>query len=142
MSPAARRATGLVLVALVVATACTFLGRWQWNRHVWRDHAISVVKANARAEPVPLDEVLPTADSPLADDDVWRRVEVVAHYAPDAGALLRNRPVNGTPAYHVLVPFVVEDASAGTAAEPTLAGTVLVVDRRRGATRGAPGAGV
>ena len=129
MSPAARRATGLVVVALVVAVACTFLGRWQWNRHVWRDHAIAVVQANERAAPVPLDQILPTTDTPLPTDDVWRQVEVVGHYEPDATVLLRNRPVDGNAAYHVLVPFVVEDASAGTAAEPTQAGSVLVVDR-------------
>lgn len=129
MSPAARRATGLVLLGIVVAVACTFLGRWQWNRHVWRDAAIDVVETNWSADPVPLDTVLPTTDTPLTDDDVWRRVTVVGRYEPDATVLLRNRPVDGAPAYHVLVPFVVEDASAGTATTPTQAGTVLVVDR-------------
>ena len=118
MSPAARRATGLVLLGVVVAVACTFLGRWQWNRHVWRDAAIAVVETNWSADPVPLDTVLPATDTPLTDDDVWRRVTVVGHYEPDATVLLRNRPVDGAPAYHVLVPFVVEDASAGTAADP------------------------
>lgn len=129
MSPAARRAAGLVVVALVVAVACTFLGRWQWNRHVWRDHAIAVVEANEKADPVPLDEVLPTTDTPLAPQDVWRQVEVVGHYEPDATVLLRNRPVGGNAVYHVLVPFAVEDASVGTASEPTQAGSLLVVDR-------------
>lgn len=129
MSPAARRATGLVLLGVVVAVACTFLGRWQWNRHVWRDAAIAVVETNWSADPVPLDTVLPATDTPLTDDDVWRRVTVVGHYEPDATVLLRNRPVDGAPAYHVLVPFVVEDASAGTSSAPTGAGAVLVVDR-------------
>ena len=57
------------------AVACTFLGRWQWNRHVWRDGAIAVVETNWSADPVPLDAVLPTPDAPLTDDDVWRRVD-------------------------------------------------------------------
>ena len=129
MSPAARRATGLVLLGVVVAVACTFLGRWQWNRHVWRDAAIAVVETNWSADPLPLDTVLPATDTPLTDDDVWRRVTVVGHYEPDGTVLLRNRPVDGAPAYHVLVPFVVEDASAGTSSAPTQAGSVLVVDR-------------
>ena len=129
MSPAVRRATGLVVVALVVAVACSFLGRWQWNRHVWRDHAIAVVQASERAAPVPLDQILPTTDTPLPPDDEWRQVQVVGHYEPGAAVLLRNRPVDGNAAYHVLVPFVVEDASAGTASAPTQAGSVLVVDR-------------
>jgi cytochrome oxidase assembly protein ShyY1 len=129
MSPAARRAVGLVLLGVVVAVTCTFLGRWQWNRHVWRDAAIAVVETNWAADPVPLDTVLPSTGTALTDDDVWRRVTVVGHYEPDSTVLLRNRPVDGAPAYHVLVPFVVEDASAGTSEDPTQAGTVLVVDR-------------
>ncbi len=129
MSPAARRATGLVLLGVVVAVACTFLGRWQWNRHVWRDAAIAVVEHNWSAEPVPLDAVLTPGDGALTDADVWRRVTVVGHYLPGSTVLLRNRPVDGAAAYHVLVPFVVQDASAGTAAAPTHAGSVLVVDR-------------
>ncbi|NUU19864.1 SURF1 family protein [Cellulomonas humilata] len=118
MSPAARRATGLVLVGIVLAVACSFLGRWQWNRHVWRDGAIAVVETNWSAEPVPMSAVLDSPGTPLTDADVWRRVTVVGHYEPSGTVLLRNRPVDGAAAYHVLVPFVVEDA-----------GTVLVVDR-------------
>ncbi|KRD45449.1 hypothetical protein ASE38_15985 [Cellulomonas sp. Root930] len=124
MSPAARRATGLVLVGLVLAVTCTLLGRWQWNRHVWRDGAIAVVETNWSAEPVPLGSVLDSPGTALTDADVWRRVTVVGHYEPDGTVLLRNRPVDGAPAYHALVPFVVEDADA-----PALSGSVLVVDR-------------
>ncbi|GEK21212.1 SURF1 family cytochrome oxidase biogenesis protein [Cellulomonas xylanilytica] len=129
MRPAVRRATLLVLVGVVLAIICTFLGFWQWDRHVWRDGAIAVVETNWSADPVPLDSVLPSSGTALTDDDVWQRVTVVGHYATDGTVLLRNRPVDGTPAYHVLVPFVVEDASAGTATDPTQAGSVLVVDR-------------
>ena len=114
MSPAGRRATVLVLVGVVVAVACTLLGRWQWERHVWRDGAIAVVETNWSAAPVPLDTALPSPEAPLTDAAVWQRVTVVGHYETDGTVLLRNRPVDGTPAYHVLVPFVVEDASAGT----------------------------
>lgn len=129
MSAAARRAVGIVCVGVVLATACVFLGRWQWNRHVWRDAAIAVVTTNYAADPVPLDEVLASTDDPLGKADEWRTVEVVGRYDTDATVLLRNRPVDGHPAYHVLVPFVVSDASAGTADDPTGAGGVLVVDR-------------
>jgi cytochrome oxidase assembly protein ShyY1 len=124
MSPAARRATGLVLIGLVLAVTCTLLGRWQWNRHVWRDGAIAVVETNWSADPVPLGTVLDSPDSSLTDADVWRRVTVVGHYEPEGTVLLRNRPVDGAPAYHVLVPFVVEDAGA-----EALSGSLLVVDR-------------
>jgi len=129
MSPAARRATGLVLIGIVLAVTCTFLGRWQWNRHVWRTGAIDVVRTNWAADPVPLDTVLDDTEATLTDADVWRRVTVVGHYETDGTVLLRNRPVDGAAAYHVLVPFVVDDASAGTAGSPTQTGSVLVVDR-------------
>ncbi|GEA90202.1 SURF1 family cytochrome oxidase biogenesis protein [Cellulomonas cellasea] len=121
MSPHVRRALALVLVALVVATGCAFAGRWQWNRHVARDALIRVVERNYAAEPVPLDEVLPAADAALATDDVWRRAVVTGRYLPEATVLLRNRPVESTPGYHVLVPLLIEEGG-----EP---GAVLVVNR-------------
>lgn len=117
-SPAARRrAALLVLVALAVAVTCTFLGRWQWHRHVTRDALIATVEANWAAPPVPLASLVPSADDEPAPADEWRSVAVTGEYLPGATVLLRNRPVDGTPAYHVLVPFRVS------------AGTVLVVDR-------------
>jgi cytochrome oxidase assembly protein ShyY1 len=126
--PAVRRAVGLCLLAVALATACVFLGRWQWQRHEWRDAQIATVKENFDAEAVPLSTVL-APDEALAADDVWKPVLVAGHYEPGGTVELRNRPANGIPAYHVLVPFVVEDSSAGSAPNPTDAGTVLVVDR-------------
>ena len=99
MSAAARRAVGIVCVGIVLATACVFLGRWQWNRHVWRDAAIAVVTTNYAADPVPLDDVLASTDETLGKADEWRTVEVVGRYDSDATVLLRNRPVDGHPAY-------------------------------------------
>jgi cytochrome oxidase assembly protein ShyY1 len=121
VSPHVRRALTLVLLALVLAVACTFLGRWQWNRHVARDALIRTVEQNYGAEPVALDEVLGAVDGELDAGAVWRRVVVTGRYEEDATVLLRNRPVGGRPGYHVLVPLVVEQGG-----EP---GAVLVVDR-------------
>jgi len=126
--PAVSRAIGLCLLAVSLATACVFLGRWQWHRHEWRDAQIAIVKENFGADPIALSTVL-SPDQPLPADEVWRPVLVTGHYEPAATVELRNRPADGIPAYHVLVPFVVEDSSAGTATSPTDAGTVLVVDR-------------
>ncbi len=118
-TPAARRrAAVLVLVALAVAVTCTFLGRWQWHRHVARDARADVVEANWAAPPVTLDSVVPSvADEPVAAGE-WRTVTARGEYLADATVLLRNRPVDGQPAYHVLVPFRVEGSDA-----------LLVVDR-------------
>jgi cytochrome oxidase assembly protein ShyY1 len=129
VTPAVRRAVGLVLVGVVVAVVCTFLGRWQWHRHIWRDGQIAIVDHNYSADAVPIRDILPTTSTPVPADHVWHPVKVVGHYVADATVLLRNRPNDAGPVYHVLVPFVVTDSSAGTATTPTDAGTVLLVDR-------------
>ena len=118
MRPATRRAVGLLLLAVTVAVTCTFLGRWQWHRHVAKDAAIAVVQTNWAAPPVPLDQVAPDTGHVLDRHEEWRSVTATGSYVAAATVLLRNRPVDGVAAYHVLVPFVV----AGT-------GDVLVVDR-------------
>ncbi len=107
----------LVAVGLAVAVTCTFLGRWQWHRHVVRNALIATVQANWSAPAVPLASLVTRPDAPPVPGEEWRSVEVTGHYLATAGVLLRNRPVDGRPAYHVLVPFAVDG------------GAVLVVDR-------------
>jgi cytochrome oxidase assembly protein ShyY1 len=116
-NPALRRAVGLVLLGVVMAVACVFLGRWQWHRHVARDAAIQIVNQNYSADPVPLADLLPEPGAVLDPDDVWRQATVTGTYDADATVLLRNRPVNSQPGFHVLVPLRLAD------------GAVLVVDR-------------
>lgn len=117
MSASSRRAVAVALVGIAVAVVCGFLGRWQWNRHVVRDAKIALVQANYSADPVALRALLDGPSATLERADEWRPVAVEGSYAADATVLLRNRPVAGTPAYHVLVPLVLDD------------GDVLVVDR-------------
>ncbi|MFS0704220.1 SURF1 family protein [Cellulomonas sp. 179-A 9B4 NHS] len=126
---ARRRALGLLALAVAVAVVCTLLGRWQWYRHVHRAEAIAVVEANYAAAPVDLADVVAAPDAPLPADDTWRAVTVSGRYLTDATVLLRNRPVNGTPAYHALVPLLVTDAAPDGFGAPVDAGRVLVVDR-------------
>jgi len=116
-NPAARRAVGLVLLAVAVSVACVFLGRWQWHRHVARDAAIRLVEQNYSADPVPLAELLPEPGATLAPRDVWRQATVTGTYDADATVLLRNRPVASQPGFHVVTPLELAD------------GSVLVVDR-------------
>ncbi|MEV7971579.1 SURF1 family protein [Cellulomonas sp. NPDC089187] len=117
LSPATRRAIGLVLLAVTMATACAFLGRWQWNRHVNRDAAIRLVQTNYDADPVPLAELLPDTNSALDPARVWHPITVTGRYNVDGTVLLRNRPVNSQPGFHVLVPLVSDD------------GATLIIDR-------------
>lgn len=111
-----RRAAAVLAVALVVAAVCTLAGWWQWNRHQDRSAAVALVEANFDAPPVPLADL--AADG-LADDEVWRPVRVRGAYV--GAAVLRNRPVSGTPAAHALAVLQVADGP--------LAGRLLVVDR-------------
>ena len=116
-SAALRRAAVLVLVALVVATTCTLLGRWQWNKHVARDAVLATFATNWSAPAVPLASLVTAPGAEPAASDEWRSVKVTGHYLVGSTVLLRNRPVDGQPAYHVLVPFQADG------------GGVLVVDR-------------
>lgn len=117
---APRRWLGLLAVGLVVATACVLLGRWQWGRYEHRAAVAAVVEANYDAAPVPLLDLLPGASDPLDPADEWRPVTVTGRYADGGTVVLRNRPVEGTPAVHVLAPLVVETPDGPA---------VLVVDR-------------
>jgi cytochrome oxidase assembly protein ShyY1 len=121
--PEIRRAAGLLATAVVVALVCTGLGYWQWTRHEHRAAAIALVEANYGADPVPLAAVLPLPASTLADDRVWTPVRVTGRYRAQDSVLLRNRPVDGRPGLHVLVPLEVTDAGDGAE------GAILVVDR-------------
>lgn len=121
IKPHVRRALTLVLLAVVLGVTCTFLGRWQWNRHVARDEQIRLIEDNYTGAPVALDHVLASADEPLPADAEWRQATVTGRYDATATVLLRNRPIDGSAGYHVLVPFVI--ARGG---QP---GAVLVIDR-------------
>ena len=137
MSPAARRATGLVLVGLVLAVTCTFLGRWQWNRHVWRDGAIAVVEANWSADPVPLGTVLDSPGTALTDATSGGGSPWSGTTSPTAPCCCATGRWTVHPAYHVLVPFVVEDADGSRAVRerarrrPRLGGARRGRERRR-----------
>lgn len=117
-----RSARWLRVIALGVAVslACVALGWWQWTRHTARAEAVARIAANYDAPSVPLADLLRPGGS-LREDDAWRPASASGSYLPDATVLLRNRPVSGTPAVHVLAPFLVE--------MPDGARAVLVVDR-------------
>lgn len=101
----ARQWIVLGVAALLLAALCLVAGRWQWNRYEAREAQIDLIEANWSAPAVPVAEVLPGPGAVVPADAVWQPVVLTGRYVPDATVLLRNRPVNGTPGYHVLVPF-------------------------------------
>lgn len=122
--PRTRRQWATLAVGVLVLVAlCLVAGRWQWNRYVAREAQIAQIEANYSATPVPVADVLGSPGADLDEQDVWRPVTLEGRYEPDATVLLRNRPVGGSPGFHVLVPFVTDP----TPAAPD--GLVVVVDR-------------
>ncbi|HEY0216877.1 MAG TPA: SURF1 family protein, partial [Cellulomonas sp.] len=89
-----------------------------------RDAQIRLVEANYDADPVPLADLLPATDAVLDPGDVWQQVSASGHYDADATVLLRNRPVDSQPGFHVLVPLVLDGTTAADGGP-----VVLVVDR-------------
>ncbi|GAB4085287.1 hypothetical protein GCM10028784_19170 [Myceligenerans cantabricum] len=118
----ARQWVILGVAAVLLAALCLVAGRWQWNRYEDRSAQIDLIEANWSAAPLPLGDVLDGPGATLPGDAVWQPVTLRGRYAPEATALLRNRPVRSTPGFHVLVPFVAEHPDAPD-------GVVMVVDR-------------
>lgn len=101
------------IVAVIVVITCIFLGRWQWSRHVDRSAAVEQVLANYEQDPVDLEEILPRTDALLPADLQWRPVRLEGRFG-DPVALIRNRPVDGQPGYHVAQLFHVADGRGTT----------------------------
>jgi cytochrome oxidase assembly protein ShyY1 len=106
---------GAFLLALAVAAGCVLLGHWQWDRREQRLARNALVTQNYDSEPVPLENVLVEGRLPATAE--WTPVRLPGRYLARDAVLLRNRPLDGRPGYHSLVPF------------STDAGPVLLVDR-------------
>lgn len=111
----------LGVAAALLAALCVLAAVWQWHRYTAREAQIDLVEANYAADPAALDDLLPAPGATLAEDDVWRSAVATGTYRPQDSVLLRNRPVGGSPGFHVLVPF---ETTAGDGSR-----LVLVVDR-------------
>ncbi|WP_245993286.1 SURF1 family protein [Xylanimonas allomyrinae] len=103
--------------AVVLAALCVLAAVWQWHRYTAREAQIHLVEANYGATPVALRDLVPAPGAVLAPGDAYRPATVTGRYRPQDTVLLRNRPVESTPGFHVLVPFESDD------------GIVIVVDR-------------
>lgn len=112
-----RRWLGGLALAVVVAIGCVLLGTWQWDRREQRLERNALVTGNYDLPPASLDDVLPEAASPLPPGTEYTPVALEGRYLADSGLLLRNRPLDGLPGYHSLVPFQTRD------------GDVVLVDR-------------
>ena len=71
-----------LLLVILFAVACTYLGRWQWLRYVARAAAVHRIEANHNAAPAPLEQLLTTAQGALPDGLIWRPVTVTGSTSP------------------------------------------------------------
>lgn len=110
-----RWALALVL-ALLFAVACIYLGRWQWGKYEVKVLRAKALSSNYSAAPVPLGLVLTSTEAPLSEAQEWTRVTTSGRYAGQHQLLVRNRPLQSTPGFEVLVPL-------------DLGGRYLLVDR-------------
>ncbi|MGO1511146.1 MAG: SURF1 family protein [Actinomycetaceae bacterium] len=97
---------GLIALSIVAALTCVWLGSWQLDRHqekVERRDAVETAEATA---PVPGEELI--GDLLVDGPDTWRHVTLTGRWVEGTTLGLRNRPVEGTPAVHVVDLFATE----------------------------------
>ncbi|HAM25764.1 MAG TPA: SURF1 family protein [Microbacteriaceae bacterium] len=111
-----RRWFGYLALAIVFATVCVGLSKWQVDRTQETAAANDLVDRNYDGAPRQVADVLPTLTSFRASQQ-WVKVTLSGTYLLDEQVLVRNRPLNGQPGFEVLDPLLLDD------------GTVFVVDR-------------
>lgn len=97
---------GWLAVALVAGLVCLWLGQWQWSKYEDRSARADRVERHYDADPVPATDVLDDRSAP--EDVEWTRVRATGSYLADEQVLVRNRPLDGTYGYEVLVPLRLE----------------------------------
>lgn len=105
---------GWVIAALLIGVfsyyAFTFLAPWQLGKNEALVERNEHISAAFEHDPEPLSSRV-GADGSLGADAEWSRVVATGHYT-GSDVLLRLRPVDGTPAFQVLTPFVLDDGRA------------------------------
>lgn len=100
-----RRWLGWLAVTLLAATACVFLGRWQYGRYEHKITADHHLEANYNGTPVAISAAAPDGDKSPTADQQWRQVKVTGSYDDRRRILVRNRPLDGDYGYEVIVPL-------------------------------------
>lgn len=94
----------LLAVAVLIAIGCASAGVWQVHRYGWKRGINDVLRANDRAAVVPVGSLL-SQRVVTGDALQFRRVSARGRYDAVGQLLVRQREVNGSPAYLVLTPL-------------------------------------
>ncbi|WP_420098953.1 SURF1 family protein [Corynebacterium sp.] len=100
--------TAVVAVAFAYV-AFTVLAPWQLGKNRDTNEFNDRLRAGLEADTVPASTVVPGDGSSAGVEHEWTRVEMQGRFLDDDEVLLRNRPVDGRPAYHALTPFRLEN---------------------------------
>ncbi|KRE37106.1 hypothetical protein ASG73_12470 [Janibacter sp. Soil728] len=106
---------GWFALAVLMSIVFVWLGQWQWGKYEDKAAGADRIENHYAATPVPVTDVL--TDTPASLEDEWIRVTATGEYLADEQLLVRNRPLDGTYGYEVLVPLRLRS------------GEVLLVDR-------------
>lgn len=98
-----------VLAVAFAYLAFTVLAPWQLGKNTDTKKFNHRLEVALEHDPVPASSVLPADGSPAGEDREWTRVSLQGTFLPDAEVLLRNRPVDSSPAFQVLTPFRTDD---------------------------------
>jgi cytochrome oxidase assembly protein ShyY1 len=102
---------GFAALMLVLSATMIGLGFWQLDRyHIRHGINVRIDHANATA-PVPLTSVI-SLTRPATDDQEWVRVTVTGMYDPARTVVARNRSVNSTVGFEILVPLTLSNGSS------------------------------
>ena len=100
-----RRWLLLLLTVLLFAYACLLLGRWQWHRLESKKTGNAIIRANEKAAPRPVDQVLrPGVDPP--DTAQYAVVSASGTYDVSHTIVVRYQTRDGNPGIDVVVPLV------------------------------------
>lgn len=106
-----RQWLGYAALTLLAAAVMVYLGVWQLHRYHQHAATNARVAAAARAQPVPVGQVLAVGRSP-SGDRAWTRITADGRYDAQHQILVRGRSVDGLVGFEVLTPLVLPDGSA------------------------------
>ncbi|WP_413335042.1 SURF1 family protein [Brevibacterium sp. GP-SGM9] len=97
-----------IAMTIIVVIACVCLALWQKDRREQRENEIATINANYSADPVDIDQILPSASAALDDSDEWKQVSLEGEFRSEDTVLARNRTVNDQTGFYVVVPFALD----------------------------------
>ena len=96
------------LAVLVLAAVCVQLGRWQLHRLDERKARNDVTRANLKAPPAPIDQVV-GRQGVIGDQHAWRTVVVTGTFDASKQIVMRYRNVSDRPGFEIVTPLMLPD---------------------------------